>query len=81
MGFSESSATELGSDVAFWESAFLRFLLRRMYVLVRMMSRINTPATVPPAIAPVWDFEGEGVGVEGEVEFAEVGLAEAGRVR
>ena len=61
--------------MAFWESAFLRFLLRRMYALVSMMRRIRIPATVPPAIAPVWEFEGVWVWVEGEVE-----LAEAGRV-
>ena len=70
----------LGLVLDFWESEFLRFLLRRMYVMVRMMRRTRIPATVPPAIAPVWDFEGWGVGVIGEVEFVEVGLVEAGRV-
>lgn len=36
------------------------------------------PATVPPAMAPVLDFEGGGCEVVGEVAFVEVGGVEAG---
>lgn len=50
-------------------------------MLMAEAKRTNTPATVPPAMAPLLDFDGEGFGgweLEAEVELVEVELVEAG---